>query len=140
MLSFEESGKAIILVDYAKKQQIISKTAWLKKLCSHVKKNLACYKLMWEEANISEIFEGQQASTSKFQQDWKNVYTYVDYDFKNKKWTSPIDPKTFLNTGNSKAFSYSALLNAARALEVVNKKITEYKFRNPNTILFHNFQ
>jgi len=95
MLSYEESGKTIMLVNYAKNEQAISKTIWRKEFCSHIKKNLACLKLIWQEVNISERFEGQRASTSKFQQDWKNVFTYVDYDFENGKWTSPLNPETF---------------------------------------------
>lgn len=61
---------------------------------------------------------------SRFQQDWKNVYTYVDYDFENLKWTSPLSPKSF-EINSVKSFCISAMDQASKALEVANKKTEE---------------
>jgi len=40
MLSYEESGKALLAMDYKTRKKEITKTQWVKKFCSHTIKNL----------------------------------------------------------------------------------------------------
>jgi len=126
MLSYEESGKVMMLLDYKEKKKEITKTQWAKKFCSHTIKNLTSLRAIWQKAGVSLRFPDQDLHMSKFKQDWKNVFTYVDYDFKNLKWTSPTSPETFFYhyTKNSvRSFCMSAMSQAGKTLELSIKKV-----------------
>jgi AbiV family abortive infection protein len=126
MLSYEEAGKAMMLMDYRDKTKEITRTQWAKKFCSHTIKNLTSLRAIWQEAEITAIYPDQDLHMSKFQQDWKDVFTYVDYDFENLKWTSPLSPESFMyyhSETSLKSFCTSATSQAGKALELAMKKI-----------------
>jgi len=51
------------------------------------------------------------------------VFTYVDYDFRNQKWTTPLVPEDF-GVRSAESFCKSAMSHAADALETVMKRIS----------------
>jgi AbiV family abortive infection protein len=82
MLSYEESGKALLLMDYKSRNKEITRSQWTKKFCSHRMKNLISLRAIWKDAGyISRILDSD-VSQAKFDVDWKNVWTYADYDLK----------------------------------------------------------
>ena len=126
MLSYEESGKTMMLINYRDRKKEITKSQWTKKFCRHTIKNLASLRAIWQESKVTPIFLDQDVHLSKFQQDWKNVFTYVDYDFENLKWTSPLSPESFFYyfSGTSvRSFCISAMSQAGEALKVAMKKV-----------------
>jgi AbiV family abortive infection protein len=126
MLSYEESGKTMMLVDYKDRKKEITKTQWTKKFCSHTMKNLTSLRAIWQKAGMSSRFSDQDLYMSKFQQDWKNVFTYVDYDYENLKWTSPLSPESFFyyfSATSVRSFCISAMSQASEALELAMKKV-----------------
>lgn len=122
MLSYEESGKTMMLMDYRDKKKEITKTQWTKRFCSHTMKNLTSLRAIWQEAGMAPLFPDQDLHMSKFQQDWKDVFTYVDYDYENLKWTSPLSPESF-GIRSAKSFCLSAVSQASEALELAMKKL-----------------
>lgn len=110
----------MMLVDYKEKKKETTRTQWAKKFCGHTIKNLTSLRAIWQKAGVSIRFPDEDLYMSKFQQDWKDVFTYVDYDFENMKWTSPLSPETFFYhyTKNSvRSFCISAISQARKALE-----------------------
>ena len=124
MLSYEESGKALLAMDFKMKKREITKTQWVKKFCSHTIKNLASRRTIWQDAGFTPRFPDWDEILSKFDQEWKHVFTYVDYDFRNHKWTSPLIPKSF-GVKDVESFCISALSHAREALESVVKRLHE---------------
>ena len=124
MISYEESGKTIVLIDYKENKIEVTKTQWKKKVCMHTKKNLTALRAIWEEVGFLPIIPDQDKHMSRFQQEWKNIFTYVDYDFDNLKWTSPVSPKTF-EINSLRSFCTSAMDQASKALQAANKKTEE---------------
>lgn len=122
MLSYEESGKTMMLIDYRNREEEITKSQWIKKFCNHTMKNLTSLRAIWQEVGMTSLFQGHDVRLSKFQQDWKNVFTYVDYDFENQKWTSPLSPKSF-GMKSAKSFCISAMSQASKSLELAMKKV-----------------
>jgi AbiV family abortive infection protein len=122
MLSYEESGKTMMLMDYKGKSKEITKTQWAKKFCCHTMKNLTSLRAIWQEAGIAPRFPNHDLHMSRFQQDWKDVFTYVDYDYENLKWTTPLSPKSFGVT-SVKSFCVSAMSQAGKALELAKEKV-----------------
>lgn len=124
MLSYEESGKTMMLMDYRDKRKEITKTQWIKKFCSHTMKNLASLRAIWRDSGYVSPILDSEIFHAKFQQDWKNVFTYVDYDFENLKWTSPLSPESFFYYFSAKSvrsFCISAMSQAGEALEMAMK-------------------
>ena len=129
MLSYEESGKALLLMDYKIKKKGISKTQWVKKFCSHTVKNLASRRKIWQDVGFIARFPDWDKTLAKFDQEWKNVFTYVDYDFRNQKWTTPLNPKDF-GVRSMESFCTNAMSHAGDALKAVMKrlnKLTQYR-------------
>jgi AbiV family abortive infection protein len=129
MLSYEESGKTMMLIDYKEQKKKITKTQWIKKFCSHTTKNLTSLRAIWQEADLTSLFPDQDIHMSKFQQDWKDVFTYVDYDFENLKWTSPLSPESFFyyfSANSVRSFCISAMSQASEALKLAMKKVETY--------------
>jgi len=124
MLSFEESGKALLLMNYRKDKREITKTQWIKKFCSHTIKNLVSRRAIWQDTGFTPHFPDWDKILSKFDQEWKHVFTYVDYDFRNQKWTTPLTPKDFGVT-NAKSFCTSAMSQASEALKSLIKRLKE---------------
>jgi len=125
MLSYEESGKTMMLVDYRDKEKEITKTQWTKKFCSHTMKNLTSLRAIWQKAGMTSRIPDQDLYMSKFKQDWKDVFTYVDYDYENLKWTSPLSPESFFyyfSATSVRSFCTSAMSQAGEALELAIKK------------------
>ena len=122
MLSYEESGKALLVMDYKTRKKEITKTQWVKKFCSHTVKNLVSRRKIWQDAGFTPHIPDWDKALSKFDQEWKNVFTYVDYDFRNQKWATPLGSKDF-GVRSAGSFCKSAMSHAAEALEVVMKRI-----------------
>jgi AbiV family abortive infection protein len=125
MLSYEESGKTMMLIDCKCLKKNVTKSRWRKKFCSHTKKNLTSLRAIWQAENFESRFSDSDVHMSKFQQDWKNIFTYVDFDFENSKWTSPLCPETFFYyfTENSlKSFCVNAIHHATEALKATQNK------------------
>jgi len=127
MLSFEESGKALLTMDYKAKNREITKTQWLKKFCSHTVKNLASRRKIWQDAGFTPRIPDWDKALARFDQEWKQVFTYVDYDFRNDKWTTPLNPKGF-GIRKVESFSKSAMSHAADALEAVMKRLKSTQY------------
>jgi len=114
----------MMLMDYRDSGKEITKTQWTKKFCNHTKKNLASLRAIWKEDGFTSSLPHNDIHLSKFQKDWKDVFTYVDYDFENLKWTSPLSPESFLYdpTANSvRSFCVSAISLAGDALKLAAK-------------------
>lgn len=126
MLSYEESGKALLLMDYKSKGKAITKNQWKKRFCSHKTKNLISLRAIWKDANFVSVMPDWGISVSKFDVDWKNVFTYADYDFENQKWTTPTDPSAF-SSGSSEHFSRTAMTRASDALECIVRRLDKLK-------------
>jgi AbiV family abortive infection protein len=126
MLSYEESGKALLTIDYKIKKKEITKNQWVKKFCSHTVKNIVSRTRIWHDVGFIPDFPNLDKALAKFDQEWKNVFTYVDYDFRNQKWTTPLIPESF-GVRNEEYSSRSAMLHAAEALESVIKRLNEIK-------------
>jgi len=122
MLSFEESGKALLAIDYKRKKKEITKTQWAKKFCSHTVKNLASRRRNWQDVGFTPRFPDWDKALAKYDQEWKQVFTYADYDFRNHKWTTPLNPKDFGLT-SAESFCKNATSHAAEALEAVMKRL-----------------
>jgi len=125
MLSFEEAGKALLLMDYKAKKKQITKKQWIKKFCSHQMKHLVSLRAIWLDAGFDFVVGGD-VSLSRFNVDWKNVFTYADYDFENLKWTSPTIPKSF-GIKDAENFSYSTMSRAAEALKCMIRRTAEFE-------------
>ena len=78
MLSYEETGKALLLMDYKKKKEITMRQ-WKKKFCSHKIKNLVSIRTIWQDAGFVSKIPNWDVRLSKFDVDWKNIFTYADY-------------------------------------------------------------
>jgi len=124
MLSYEESGKALLLMDYKSKEKEVTRSQWVRKFCSHRMKNLISLRAIWQDAGYVSPISDSDVSISKFDVDWKNVFTYADYDFENQKWTSPTIPKSF-GGGDAEIFSQNSMRRAANALECIIRKTKE---------------
>jgi len=122
MLSYEESGKALLLMDYKSKKKEITRSQWVKKFCSHKMKNLISLRAIWQDAGYVSPMIDSDVSISKFAVDWKNVFTYADYDFENQKWTSPT-----IRTRDSENFSYNAMSRAADALKCIIARVPKFE-------------
>ena len=126
MLSYEESGKALLAMHYKKEKREITKTQWVKQFCSHTIKNLVSRRAIWRDAGFTPRFPNWDKVLSKFDQEWKHVFTYVDYDFRNQKWTTPLIPKSFGVT-DVESFCVNAMSHAREALESLIKRLNEIK-------------
>lgn len=124
MLSYEESGKALLAMNYKIKNKEITKKQWFNDFCSHTIKNLTSRRRIWQDAGFYPRIEDWDKTLAKFDQEWKSVFTYVDYDFRNKKWTTPLFPKVFGVTG-IESFCKNAVLHASKALESVIRRLYE---------------
>ena len=113
-------------MDYKMKKKEITKRQWSKKFCSHTIKNLASRRKIWQDAGFTPRFPNWDKALSKFDQEWKNVFTYVDYDFRNQKWTTPLIPKDF-GVRDVESFCISAMTHARKALESLIKRLNEIK-------------
>jgi len=122
MLSYEESGKALLTMDYKINNREIPRAQWLKKFCSHTVKNLASRRRIWQNAGFTPRFPDWDKALAKFDQEWKQVFAYVDYDFRNQKWATPLNPKGF-GVRSIESFCKSAMSHAAEALEAVMKRL-----------------
>jgi len=122
MLSYEESGKALLLMDYKSKGKPVTKNQWKKKFCNHKTKNLISLSAIWQDAGYISDLADSDISMSKFDVDWKNVFTYADYDFENEKWTDPNEPSSFRG-GSAESFSLSSMRRASAALECIIKRL-----------------
>ena len=122
MLSYEESGKALLALDYKTEKKNITKTQWVKKFCSHTVKNLASRRRIWQNAGFNSQIPDWDKALAKFDQEWQQVFTYVDYDFRNSKWTTPLDPEGF-GLENAVTFCKNAMSHAAGALKAVIKVV-----------------
>jgi AbiV family abortive infection protein len=120
MLSYEESGKALLMVDFKKKKKEITKTQWVKVFCDHKIKNIASRRRIWQSVGFTASFSDWDRILARFDQEWKEVFAYVDYDFRNNKWTAPSDPRSF-GLKSADSFCKNAMLHAADALEAVMK-------------------
>lgn len=121
ILSFEEAGKALLLMDYKKEKKEISKTQWRKRFCSHSLKNLISIKKIWQDAGYVSPIPDSDVWQARFDVDWKNVFTYADYDFENQKWTSPNSPESF-EIKDAEHISYNNMSRAAKALECIIRR------------------
>ena len=128
MLSYEESGKALLAMNYKMRKREITKTQWVKKFCSHTIKNIASCRTIWQDAGFTPHFPkpNWDKILAKFDQEWKHVFTYVDFDFRNQKWTTPLIPKSF-GIENVESFCISAMSHAREALESLMKRLDENK-------------
>jgi len=126
MLSYEEAGKALLLMDYKKKKKEITRRHWKKKFCSHKMKNLVSIRTIWQDAGFVSEIPNWDVHLSKFDVDWKNVFTYADYAFENVKWTSPIISRTF-GIKDIEQFSNNAMSRAADALKCIIKRAAEFE-------------
>ena len=63
-------------------------------------------------------------SLARYDQEWKHVFTYVDYDFRNRKWTTPLIPKSFA-VRDVESFCVSAMSHAREALESLLERLDE---------------
>lgn len=124
MLSYEESGKALLAMNYKRQKKEITKTQWIKKFCSHTIKNIASRTTIWQDIGFTPRFPNWEKVLAKFDQEWKHVFTYVDYDFRNQKWTTPLIPKSF-GGGDGKSFCINAMSHAREALESLIKRLNE---------------
>jgi len=125
MLSYEEAGKALLAMNYKMQKREITKTQWVKKFCSHTIKNLASRRTIWQDAGFAPHFPNWDKILAKFDQEWKHVFTYVDYDFRNQKWTTPLIPKSF-GIKDVESFCVSVMSHAREALESSIKRLNEY--------------
>lgn len=124
MLSFEESGKALLLIAAIAKKQSITSKQWRKDFCNHCKKNLVSIKSTWEDAHFTSRFPDWDKHLANFDFEWKNAFTYVDYDFGVNKWISPTAPESF-GAKNDEHFASTAMSRAAKALQIVVKKCSK---------------
>ena len=122
MLSYEESGKALLAMNYETEKKEITKRQWLKKFCSHTAKNIVSRRAIWQDAGFTTRFPNYDKVLARFDQEWKHVFTYVDYDFRNQKWTTPLIPKDFGVT-NVESLCVSAMSHAREALEALTKRL-----------------
>lgn len=114
-------------MDYKAKNREITKTQWLKKFCSHTVKNLASRRKIWQDAGFTPRIPDWDKALARFDQEWKQVFAYVDYDFRNDKWTTPLNPKGF-GIRKVKSFCKSAMSHAAEALEAVMKRLKSTQY------------
>ena len=126
MLSYEEAGKALLLMDYKAKEKEVTKRQWSKKFCSHRMKNLVSIRAIWQDAGYVSRIPDSDVWQARFDVDWKNVFTYADYDFENLKWTSPMIPRTF-GIRDVEQFSHNAMLHAADALKCIIRRAREFE-------------
>ena len=91
MMSYEEAGKTLMLMNYKIKKKEITKTQWVKQFCSHTVKNIVSRRAIWQDAGFTPRIRipDYDKVLARFDQEWKHVFTYVDYDFRNQKWTTP---------------------------------------------------
>jgi len=106
-----------MLIDYFKHNKTLTSKIWKKYFCNHVIKNLACHERLWQKNGAPQGFEDEQKDTSKFQFDWKNAFTYVNFDFNNKKWDSSLSPQSFMK-GSVEYFSCAGLSQSRQALDL----------------------
>jgi|GEM_PF-7009771 len=126
MLSYEESGKALLLMDYKSREKVVTRNQWVKRFCNHKAKNLISLRAIWQNADFVSTIADWDISISKFDVDWKNVFTYADYDFENQKWTSPTAPTSF-GGGTAENFSRSSMRRASDALECIIRRVKKLK-------------
>jgi len=126
MLSYEEAGKALLLMDYEKKKKLVTRRQWKRKFCNHKRKNLVSIRAIWQDAGYVSRIPDSDVWQAKFDVDWKNVFTYTDYDFENLKWTSPMISKTF-GIGDVEQFSHNAMSHAADALKCIIRRVREFE-------------
>lgn len=121
ILSFEEAGKALMLMDFKEEKKEITKRQWRKRFCSHSMKNLISMKKIWQDAGFVPQIPYLDVAQARFAVDWKNVFTYADYDFENQKWTSPNSPESF-GIKDAEHISYNNMSRAAKALECIIRR------------------
>ena len=126
MLSYEEAGKALLLMDYKMEKKEITKRQWKKRFCSHSMKNLISRRKIWQDAGFVSPIPDSDVWQARSDVDWKNVFTYTDYDYENLKWTSPMIPKTF-GIKDVEHFSHAAMSKAADALKCIIKRLAEFE-------------
>ena len=125
-LSFEEAGKALLLMDYQKEEKEITKRQWRKRFCSHSLKNLISIKKIWQDAGYVSPIPEADVWQARFDVDWKNVFTYVDYDFENHRWTSPKEI-----VRDAENFSHSSMTRASEALKCIIRRVKEFEDNTP---------
>jgi len=121
ILSFEEAGKALMLMDFKEEKKEITKRQWRKRFCSHSMKNLISMKKIWQDAGLVPQLPYLDVAQARFAVDWKNVFTYADYDFENQKWTSPNSTESF-GIKDVEHISYNNMSRAAKALECIIRR------------------
>ena len=126
MLSYEESGKVILLLDYKMRKKEITRTQWIKKFCSHTTKNITSRRAIWQDADFTPRIPNYDKALARFDQEWKQVFAYVDYDFRNQKWTTPLVTESF-GLNNVKSFCINAMTHSKEALESVIRRLEATK-------------
>jgi AbiV family abortive infection protein len=126
MHSYEESGKALLLVDYDSKKKEISKSQWNKKFCSHQMKNLVSLKTILEDVDNAPEFPDIHISVSRLNVNWKNIFTYSDYDFERRNWTSPLDAES-IGISDVKSHSSANIVRAGKALRSAIERAMKIK-------------
>jgi AbiV family abortive infection protein len=124
MFSYEESGKALLLMNHKLDKKEITKTQWTKRFCSHTVKNIFSRRAIWQDIGFTPPFPNHDKTLARFDQEWKHVFTYVDYDFRNQKWTTPLTPKGF-GIENAQSFCINAMSHAREALESLIKRLNK---------------
>jgi len=122
MFSYEESGKVLLLMNHKLDKKEITKTQWIKKFCSHTVKNIFSRRAIWQDVGFTPDRLDLDKVLAKFDQEWKHVWTYVDYDFRNQKWTTPLTPKSF-GIRNAESFCINAMSHAREALDSLIKRL-----------------
>lgn len=123
ILSFEESGKALLLMDYKSKKNEITKSQWIKKFCNHSKKNIASIVAIWKDAGFDYVIPNIRLGN--LQQERKNASIYVDYDFMNKRWLKPDSPASIEIKG-AEEYSSSTISNASTALKCLTRRLADF--------------
>lgn len=115
----------MLLMHHKKQKKEIAKAKWVKKFCSHTIKNIVSTRAIWQDADFAPRILNWNKALAKFDQEWKHVFAYVDYDFRNQKWATPPTPKSFGIT-DVRSFCTSAMSHAQKALESVTRRLEKW--------------
>jgi len=121
MHSFEESAKALLLMDYRSNSKAITKSQWHKKFRSHVMKNLVPLRTILSNSDDTPESSEMLISMSRLSVKWKNIFTYTDYDFGKLRWTSPTDTKS-IGISDAKSHSSANIVRAGKALKAAMER------------------
>jgi len=121
MHSFEESAKALLLMNYRSNDKAITKSQWHKKFSSHVVKNPVPLKTILPNSDDTPESSEIRISVSRLSVKWKNIFSYTDYDFEKLKWTSPTDTKS-IGISDVKSHSSANIVRAGKALKAAMEK------------------